>query len=110
MPDGRFPRRREGELANWSPSARQALYLLADQFNRRPDSVWGEKLLLNKLRMREKHPEPVEVEVESRENGKTVKKTVKRYTNGHIHKMATWRTLSRFVEWFTREWLKIEAA
>lgn len=38
MPDGRFPRRRTGEVANWSPAVRQSLYLLGDQFNRRPDS------------------------------------------------------------------------
>ncbi len=106
MDDGRFPRRRGGEVANWSPQARQALYLLADQFNRRPDSVWGKKLLQYKLALREKHPEPVEVE--SNGNGDGAKKKIKRYTNGHIHKMGLWRTLTRFVEWLYKRWVAIE--
>ncbi|MEK7478008.1 MAG: transposase [Patescibacteria group bacterium] len=96
LADGRFPRRRGGEVANWHPDARQALYLLADQFNRRPDSDWGRKLLAYKQKLRLAHPEVIEVD------GK------KRYTNGHIHKMAQWRTLSKFVEWLFREWKKLE--
>jgi len=105
MKDGRFPRRRAGELANWSPSARQALYLLADQFNRRPNSHWGQKLLQYKLTLREKHPEPIEMEVSDGNGGK---KKMKRYTNGHIHKMALWRTLTRFVERLYKDWVAIE--
>jgi len=94
--DGRFPRKRRGEVANWNPAGRQALYLLADQFNRRPDSQWGERLLYYKKVLRERHPEVVI------ENGK------KRYTKGHIHKMALWRTLTKFVESLYRDWLRIE--
>jgi len=94
--DGRFPRKRSGSVANWNPRARQALYLLADQFNRRPDSDWGLKLRDYKVKLREKHPEVEEV------NGK------KRYTDGHIHKMAIWRTLTKFVEWLWREWTRLE--
>jgi hypothetical protein len=96
MADGRFPRKRTGTVANWSPSARQGLYLLGDQFNRRPKSVWGQKLLEYKAKLRAKHPDVVEVD------GK------KRYTDGHIHKMAYWRTLTRFAEWLWKEWWKIE--
>lgn len=59
LPDGRFPRRRAGEVANWSPAARQALWLLGDQFNRNPDSEWGKKLLQYKAGFRLKHPEPI---------------------------------------------------
>jgi hypothetical protein len=94
--DGRFARKRAGEVANWHPEARQALYLLADQFNRRPDSVWGKKLREYKARLRAAHPEVVVVD------GK------KRYTDGHIHKMALWRTVTKFVEWLFREWWKLE--
>ena len=35
-------------------------------------------------------------------------KTIKRYTKGHIHKMAIWRSLTRFVESLHREWWKLE--
>lgn len=93
----RFARKRMGELANWHNDARQALYLLGDQFNRRPDSVWGQKLLEYKVKFREKHPEVI-----VGDNGK------KKYTNAHIHKMATWRTLTKFVEWLWREWTRLE--
>lgn len=97
LADGRFPRRRRGEVANWNESlGRQALYLLADQWNRRPNSEWGQKLLQNKANLRDKHPEPEVVD------GK------KRYTNGHILRMAKWRTASRFVRWLWREWSRLE--
>lgn len=95
LEDGRFARKRTGSTANWNPHLRQALYLLGDQFNRRPDSVWGQKLREYKIKFREKHPEVVE-------NGK------KKYGNGHIHKMATWRTLTKSVEWLWKEWTRIE--
>lgn len=97
LPDGRFPRRRRNELSNWNPVARQALFLLADQFNRRPDSHWGQVLRRYKLELRARHPEEIG------ENGK------KRYTDGHIHKMAIWRTLTKFVEWLFREWKTLDA-
>jgi len=106
--DGSFPRRRAGQVANWSPQARQALYLLCDQFNRRPDSEWGQKLLAQKAKYRQTHPEPVEVEKEVTQNGKKVKKTVKLYTDGHIHKMALKWCATKFVEWMSREWLRLE--
>ncbi|TAN57185.1 hypothetical protein EPN15_05275 [Patescibacteria group bacterium] len=95
LEDGRFARKRMGSTANWNPQLRQALYLLGDQFNRHPDSVWGQKLREYKVKFREKHPEVVE-------NGK------KKYSKAHIHKMATWRTLTKFVEWLHKEWTRIE--
>jgi hypothetical protein len=98
LDDGRFPRRRNSEIANWNNEARQALYLLGEQFNRRPDSVWGKYFRLCKQRLREKHPE------KTIEGGKT------RYSDGHIHKMGAWRCRSRFVEWLFKEWWKLEKA
>lgn len=96
LSDGRMARRRGGEVANWNAEVRQSLYLLGDQFNRRPDSDWGQLLREYKQRLRVAHPEPIV------ENGKS------RYSDGHIHKMAVWKTLSKFVEWLWREWWKIE--
>ena len=95
MPDGKFVRRRHGVVANWHSEARQALYLLGDQFNRNPDSPWGQKLREYKRKLREAHPEPVVMD------GK------KRYSDGHIHKMAVWRTLTKFVEHLWHEWRRI---
>lgn len=96
LPDGRFARRRNNEIANWKDDARQALYLLGDQFNRRPDSVWGKKLREYKAKLRIVHPRQIEV------NKKT------KYSDGHIHKMAIWRTLTRFAEWLFKEWTRLE--
>ncbi len=101
LDDGRFARRRNGEVANWSPEARQALYLLGEQFNRRPNSVWGRKLLEYKAKFHIKYPQPIESENDA---GKRVKK----FTDGHIHKMAIWRTLTKFVEWLHREWSRTD--
>lgn len=96
--DGRFPRRRNNFVANWNGDCRQAFFLLGDQFNRRPNSVWGQKLLAAKAKYRASHPEVLEVD------GK------KRFTNGHIHKMATWYTLGKFAEWLFKEWWELEKA
>lgn len=100
LPDGTFPRRRVGQICNWHGDARQALYLLGDQFNRRPDSKWGIRLRENKAKLRLRHPEPVLVDGK---NGK-----VKRYTDGHIHKMALWRTLNEFVKELYEDWNELE--
>lgn len=135
LPDGRFPRRRNTELANWRPDCRQAMYLLGEQFNRRPNSVWGAKLIEYKAKLRKAHPYPVvvvkgkgEVPDQMHElipgqfehdkktgvytirtaDGEIKVQGVKRYGNGHILRMATWRTLTKFVEWLHREWWKLE--
>jgi hypothetical protein len=98
LPDGSFARRRHGEVANWHPDGRQGLFLLgSEQFGMyQAKSEWGMYLKLMKLHFREVHPEVVEV------GGK------KRYTNGHIHNMAIWRTLTRFVEQMTYAYLEFE--
>ena len=98
MQGGKFPRRRTGQTSNWSPAARQALYLLAEQWVKRPDSHWGRKLKENKARLRVIHPQVLEIE------GK------KRYTDGHIHKMACWRTATQFVRKLANDWMKLEGS
>ncbi len=94
--DGKFERQKRGQNNNWNPLARQAFYLLVDQFNRRPDSEWGQTLLANKAALRAKHPEVLIV------HGK------KQYTDGHILKMALWKTAGDFAKWLYREWRKLE--
>lgn len=101
-----FPRHRTGQVGRWNPDGRQALFLLADQFNRRPDTEWGQKLLHYKAHFRAVHPEPVML---NRVDPKTKKvREVKCYTDGHIHKMALWRTVTKFVEWLFRAWRNLE--
>jgi hypothetical protein len=41
-------------------------------------------------------------------DGVTGLKGTLRYTNGHIHKMATWYTIGKFVESLFRDWWKLE--
>ncbi|GMU74376.1 MAG: hypothetical protein AMXMBFR44_5730 [Candidatus Campbellbacteria bacterium] len=96
LDDGAFARRRSGQVANWHPDCRQALYLLGDQFNRRPESEWGKKLREYKAKLRSAHPEVLVVD------GK------KRYTDGHIHKMAIWRTVTKFAEYVYMTWRNLE--
>jgi hypothetical protein len=97
LDDGSFARRRAGQVANWHPDCRQALYLIAEQFNRRPDSEWGMKLREYKKKLRLAHPEVVLTE-----------KNKKRYTDGHIHKMALWRTATKFAEYIYMAWWDLE--
>lgn len=101
LPDGRFPRRRTGSVANWSGECRQALFLLGDQMNRRPASEWGLKLRANKVARRVIHPEPMTIT-------NAAGKSVTRYTNGHIHKQAIWTTLGQLVTYIFNQWTKLE--
>lgn len=112
--DGEFLRRRSGEVANWNNQGRLALYLIGDQFNRRPKSVWGQKLLEYKAKLRLAHPDVICKDCS--QNGPEVKwadcpdqKHHKRaYNDGHIHKMALWRTATKFLEWVYKEWKRLE--
>ena len=94
--DKQFPRRRHGEVANWHPDGRQALFLLMDQWNRRPDSVWGERFLAMKKKLREKHPEVVK-------DG-----TRLYFTDMWVHRTAGWRTVRRFVRELYSAWWALE--
>ena len=95
--DSVMARRRRGQVSDWNPTARQAFFLLGDQFNRRPHTFWGKKLLEYKAKFRAKYPEPV-----TGQNGKL------RFTAGHIHKRAMWRTVTKFAEHLYRTWRRIE--
>lgn len=115
-----FPRKRRRSevstgLANWNNAIRQALYLLVEQANRRPESFWGKKLLENKKRFRAKHPEPEMIPSADPKTGKDKinAKTgevvlVECYTIGHIHKMAWWATAQQIANHIFNEWNKIE--
>lgn len=106
-----FVRRRAGEVANWQDDGRQALYLLVDQFNRRPNSEWGKKLREVKAKLRATHPDVMCQECECKWDDCQMQKTHKRkYTDGHIQKMALWRTATKFTEWLWKEWMRIERA
>lgn len=106
--DGIFPRQRSGQGANWHGDARQALYLIGDQFNRRPNSVWGLKLREYKEHFRRVHPEVLCKTCGCKFDDCTVKGHKRSYNDGHIHKMATWRTITKFVEWLWKAWWEIE--
>ncbi len=99
--DGTFPRRKRGSNCEYTPELRQTLYLLADQFIRRKDSYWGKKFLEIKARFRQRHPEPIKTE-------NAAGKKVTLYTDGHIHKMTIWRTLTYFVRALYRAWWRLE--
>jgi hypothetical protein len=81
---------------NWKPMVRQALYTLADQFNRRPNSYWGAQLLKHKANFRIKYPEPIIVDDKIK------------YNDGHIHNMALWKTLRYYTRWLYKEWKRLE--
>jgi len=128
--DEEFARKRQGQVCNWHPDARQALYLFGDQMNRHPDYKWGAILLEYKRKLRQKHPYPLVVDDKGVSHelipGKFTKKGNKKYAlqqpdgtsltvsgtmkygDGHILKMAIWRTLTKFVEWLFKAWWKLE--
>lgn len=104
-PDKSFPRKRRGQIANWDKRGRQALYNIVEVWNKSPDSEGGRKLRELKARFREKHPEVITVRVPDPDQpGK--KKTVKRYSDGHVHRMGSWRTASWFVNRIYVDWTR----
>lgn len=134
--DGTFPRRESGKQANWDGSIRQALWLLSDQFNRRPGTPWGKRLVKNKEYYKKKHPNlALRYAVDGKEvlrelipgtftkkinenkstsyifhdeGGDVVLKGSLDYTKKHIHRMGVWKTLSEFVDWLYDNWWNIE--
>lgn len=106
---GIFVRRRSGEVANWKEVARQAFFLVADQFNRRKESTWGVRLLEVKARMYEKHPEPVpRFDAEGKPVLNESGKQIMDFTPGHIQKRALWRVTTKFAEHLWRDWSRLE--
>ncbi len=131
--DGTFLRRRKGQTSNWNPQARQGLWHLGDQMNRRPGSVWGTRLISNLEKMRTKHPHPVVVVSTGDHKGEypldgviarrvgTASKYelavgdawvkisgITRYGPLHLRKQALWRTLTDFTDWVYDQWWNIE--
>jgi hypothetical protein len=108
--DGQFQRTRRGQNNNWNRESCAALYLLAEQFNRRPGSDWGVRLLQNKAYIAQRcarngiPPEGTEVEVT--EKGKTIKR--KRWYPGHRHRWALWRTITKFTVYVFTTWKRLE--
>ncbi|MEK7460429.1 MAG: transposase [Patescibacteria group bacterium] len=134
---GKFPRARRGIRTNWNRAGRQTLFLLSDQFNRRPDSEWGKKLRENKGYYRAKHPNTLLVEKKGVEetgrefilepglcerkgnkyqvfdaDGVIIEEVrgTQRYYDGHIHRMAVWKTLREFVHFLYHTWTEFEKA
>lgn len=99
LPDGTFPRRRAGQVANWHNEARTGLWLLAKQFNYRPESEWGVKLREAKELVKKEHPEPVKGE-----------SGAMKWTPSHIQKTASWRVLGWFVEDVHKKWWELAEA
>lgn len=128
LQDGSFPRKRVGVKCNWNPGSRQAFFLLGDQFNRRPGSFWGSRLIANKSEYKVKHPHPILVASDGKEyplidgqfrkkNGQYTITTAigdivvsgkQKWFNGHLHKMAIWKTLGEFAEWLYWKWRTLE--
>ncbi|MBD3359463.1 MAG: transposase [Candidatus Buchananbacteria bacterium] len=113
-PEGKFVRRRSGQVANWSGEARQALYLIVDQFIRRPESDWGNRFVQVKTGLREKHPNVI-CKTCSKDGPEVVwsdvcakKKHKRAYNDGHIHNMAVWHTANKFVRWIYFRWTNLE--
>lgn len=132
LENGSFPRHRVGQKCNWNPNARQAFFLLGDQFNRRPGTFWGARLLANKAEYKRKHPYPILTTADGKQypliEGKFKKRgdqyvisevecqhcepiTVsgkQKYFNGHLLKMSGWKTVQEFAEWLWWKWRTLE--
>lgn len=99
-----FCARRGGELS-CNRDLRQRLYQLGSMWVKRyknpGDWIWAHHLNENIASYRQKHPEPIQVL--NRQN-----KMVWRYKDGHIIKMAMWKTLSEFLGWLFDTWIQVQ--
>ena len=109
-PEHAFPRKRSGEASHWNEAlVRQSLLRFGENFYLRPKSFWGQKFSYYKQTFRERHPEVVckqcgvpwaECQTQSMHS--------RAYNDGHITRMAMWRTLTKFVEWLWKAWWELE--
>lgn len=76
-----------GRPANWRDEARKALYLFAEQTNRRPDSEWGKKRKEFKVAYAGRHADK---------------------SKGQVHDASCWRIAGRFIEALFNAWTKHE--
>lgn len=76
-----------GRPANWRDEARKALYLFADQANKRPDSEWGQKRKAFKMAYADRHPDK---------------------SKGQVHGASGWRMASRLIEKLFDVWIRYE--
>jgi hypothetical protein len=127
--DGSFPRHLVGQKCNWNPNARQAFFLLGDQFNRRAGTFWGARLLANKAEYKRKHPHPILKATDGKryplidgqfkkkgnqytinqDNAEPIKVSGKQeFFNGHLLKMASWKTVQEFAEWLYWKWRRLD--
>ena len=132
---GVLARRRRGQLSNWHPDGRQALYQIGIQFSMwRPNSPWG--LVYKEVRagFEARHPnrqvwvrdgsevteriDLVEGQykriagwsiITDADGGERTVKGSTKYNPAHLNKMATWRTLTLFVGWLYEAWKNAEA-
>lgn len=103
-----FARRRAGHVSNWHPDARQAAWKLGSlQFVRQGDRTsWGQMYRGYIVKFRATHPEVlcgtcgVPWERCSEQSGSHTRK----YSDGHIQRMAMWRTVTKFIEWLYDQW------
>ncbi|KKT74602.1 MAG: hypothetical protein UW71_C0018G0005 [Parcubacteria group bacterium GW2011_GWB1_44_7] len=128
--DGSFPRQRRGEELGFNPNARQAFFIAGNMFVKVADGFWGMRLRENKVMYRMRHPYPVLVTDAGTEHPlvlgkwKQDKKTgqyeietdigiahckgKRKFTDGHLHKRAIWRTVTEFAEWLYWKWRTME--
>jgi hypothetical protein len=132
---GILARRRRGQLSNWHPDGRQALFQIGQQFALwRPHSPWGQVFSVVRAGFVEKHPnrqvwvrngsgEVIEridlveghykriaggyVIPDGNGGERTVKGSTK-YNPLHLTKMAMWRTMTLFVGWLWEAWRNAE--
>ena len=95
---GVFPRRKRGEVSNWSRYLNRAVWLWSTDQMPRYDHVWRDLYYHFKWQEMLAHPEPVKVDVGE---GKTITK----YSLGHLDKRAKRRTGSALLEYVWGLWI-----
>lgn len=106
-----FARRRAGHVSNWHPDARQAAFLFGSlQIVRQGErTYWGRMYRGYIVKFRATHPDVlcgtcgVPWEMCSVQSGSHTR----RYSDGHIQRMAMWRTVTKFIEWLYDQWSEL---
>ncbi|MCC7543501.1 hypothetical protein IT415_02220 [bacterium] len=99
--EGGIPRRRRGEVANWSDKLHRPVWLWSTDQVTRYDHVWRDVYRSFKLDEFLTHPE---IEVVVRQDAQGRDKKVRRFTAGHLNRRAQRRVGSALLEYVHALW------
>jgi hypothetical protein len=103
--EGKFPKRKRGEVANWNKYLERAIWFWTDDQVPRYDSPWRNVYYWKKAKVMQEHPEVIKREVVDRHG---ILKTIYDYSLAHIDAMAKRYVGGNLLEYLFQLWKIID--